>query len=217
MEFYQTLIFGSILFFGVFGNRKWFYGAIIFWVFWTVVMVFVPWLMALQVFNIAISSWLALRIVDWREKRSVDKKVGSNRESRNYGDIYIVTTESWSAGALDFQRILGRYDIPVKRVVKIMRRFGNTGLAQAVKSLDGVIKSGDIVCIVRGGGDVSKPAFDVFRSKESISAMQKLRERGVISVLGVGHAHDEFQLDSIVDYSAITPTEAAFFVVKLKT
>lgn len=216
MEFYQALIFFSVLFFGLFFSRKWLYAIVIFWAVWTLTMVLTPSLMVIQFVNVGVSTWLALAVGDWREKRKIDADLGTKFDRGTYGKVFLITTESFSTGAADFQRILSRYNIPVEKVLRMSRKDCDYAIARIVDSLESKIGQGDIVCIVRGGGNSTEPQFDVFRSKVSCKAILQLREKGAISVLGVGHALDVFELDTFVDYAAITPTEAAFFVVKLK-
>jgi exonuclease VII large subunit len=81
------------------------------------------------------------------------------------------------------------------------------GVKKAIDALP--VRSGDIVVIERGGGDLNHDSFRAFKSGECIAALKNLKAMGVTVVTGVGHAKDRFGFESYVDHAEITPTAAA--------
>jgi len=86
------------------------------------------------------------------------------------------------------------------------------GLYAAISSL-GVI-NGDIVVIVRGGGDIEHETFKAFRSTEAANAIRAIRVLGITVISGIGHASDEFIVQSEASIPAITPTDAAYKLLR---
>jgi exonuclease VII large subunit len=68
--------------------------------------------------------------------------------------------------------------------------------------------------IVRGGGDITHESFNAFKSKSAAQAVSALVSLGVFVIVGVGHYDDRFLIDEKASISAITPTDAAYRLLK---
>jgi len=69
-------------------------------------------------------------------------------------------------------------------------------------------KAGDIICIVRGGGDLLHPSFKPFDHFDSAIQLNELKERGVIVVTGIGHSRDSFVVERGATFVESTPVKA---------
>lgn len=69
-------------------------------------------------------------------------------------------------------------------------------------------KAGDIICIVRGGGDLLHPSFKPFDHFDSAIQLKKLKERGVVVVTGIGHSRDRFVVERGATFVESTPVKA---------
>jgi hypothetical protein len=90
-------------------------------------------------------------------------------------------------------------------------------LAEALDRLDALYPNkGDIVAVVRGGGDVKNGQFDTYNAPESVAALEALRERGVFVVVGVGHsANDDWAIHRACDHVCDVPYHAGEVVAHL--
>lgn len=77
-------------------------------------------------------------------------------------------------------------------------------IARAVHDADG-----DIVAIIRGGGD--KETFAVFEAAEVLAA---LANKKAYRVLGLGHTDDQTLLDLVCDFAAGVPMEAGHHIAR---
>lgn len=68
---------------------------------------------------------------------------------------------------------------------------------------------GEIIMMIRGGGDMSD--FEVFNDPRVITALAEHKEH---RVLGLGHTGNKTLLDLVADYSAETPAQAGAYVRK---
>ena len=120
MAFYQGLILLTTLGAALFARRWQFYAVVVFWLGWTVVMVFVPWLLALQLTVVAVSGFLGTKVLDWRESRAVDARPDPDLPQA-VGRVFMITTKNRSLGALDFQRVLRNHGITVARTARLFQ------------------------------------------------------------------------------------------------
>ena len=67
------------------------------------------------------------------------------------------------------------------------------------------------LCIVRGGGPPESLA--VFDDNDVVKSVKRARKVMYI-VTGIGHSNDSTKCDSVADYCAYTPTDAAYFLNK---
>jgi len=217
VAFYQGLILLTTLGAALFARRWQFYAVVVFWLGWTVVMVFVPWLLALQLTVVAVSGFLGTKVLDWRESRAVDARPDPDLPQA-VGRVFMITTKNRSLGALDFQRVLRNHGITVARTARLFSDYGEKALPRAIDSLADDLRRNDVLCIIRGGGDTSKPEFATFHARSSCEALRALRtEKGVLVVTGLAHESDTFPIDECADFAAYTPTHAAFKVAHWKT
>lgn len=217
MEFYQGLIFLTTLGAALVARRWQFYLVVAFWGAWTSIMVFVPWLMTLQLVVLGCAAFAGTKVLDWRESRAVESRPDPSLPNE-IGRIFLITTKSRSVGALDFQRILRNHGITVTRTAKMFPTYRERALPRALESLAEDLRPNDVVCIIRGGGDTSKPEFATFRVRESCDAIRSLKgEKGVLVVTGLAHESDTFLVDECADFAGYTPTHAAFKVAHWKT
>lgn len=217
MEFYQGLIFVTTLGAALFARRWQFYIVVAFWAAWTLLMVFKPWLLALQLVVLGVSTFAGTKVLDWRESRAVEKRPDPSLPEK-IGRVFLITTKSKSVGALDFRRVLRNHSITVTRTARMFPNYGAQSLPRAIESLVPELRRSDVLCIVRGGGDTKKPEFDTFRARESCESIRSIRaDLGVLVVTGLAHESDTFAIDEYADFAAYTPTHAAFKVAHWKT
>ncbi len=210
---YQLVVFVSTLVCSLFLKRRAFYRVVVFWAAFTLINVFAPWLVAVQLMVLAAAVILGLKIADWKEKRAIRAQSPVSIPALVNpltGRIFLVSTESFSLGAKDFIRILRKNGIHVFRQAKVLRSHGAEGLTRALDDLREGVRRGDILAIVRGGGDVTTPQFEAYRAKSACELLHALRaSNGVLVVTGIGHSENEFPVDRVADFSAFTPTHAA--------
>jgi exonuclease VII large subunit len=126
-----------------------------------------------------------------------------------------VRTKGPSLGARDFERLLHKHDIEITKTAKLFPHYGELSLPRALESVRPYTHRGDILAIVRGGGDTQSKSFKTFNSEVSANALMKFKsETGAFIVAGIGHTDDRFLIDEYVDYAAPTPTYAAFKVAQ---
>ena len=142
-----------------------------------------------------------------------NRESNSNQASGDLftGNIYLFVTQYQSRGEEDFEAVLGRYK-KTKIISKVRMDNSNKSkaLLKAIKSSKHNFKAGDIVAIVRGGGDTNDTQFDSYKDNETCEEVRYLAEHaGVITVSGIGHAADNFPIERAVNFAQITPTDAA--------
>lgn len=139
------------------------------------------------------------------------KRTGLSRGPSRGTQIFVLTTSPNSNGYHDFCAT-------VKGLVSFIPVFFDSkafeGLSNCLATLGA--KRGDAVVIVRGGGDIKHRSFNAFRSEEPAAMITALSTLGVDVIVGVGHANDSFEIDMAATISAITPTQAAIELLKLR-
>lgn len=155
----------------------------------------------------------------------VKTHIEQNRESNSEqassnlftGNIYLFVTQYQSRGEEDFQAVLGRYKKPkIVSKIRMDNRDKSKALLKAIKRSKHNFKAGDIVAIVRGGGDTNDTQFDSYKDSETCDEVRSLADRaGVITVSGIGHSADIFPIEKAVNFAQITPTDAAMQVAFL--
>ncbi|SDG92474.1 hypothetical protein SAMN05216466_10672 [Paraburkholderia phenazinium] len=112
------------------------------------------------------------------------------------GRVFCVTTAAiTSDGFLDFRKRLSRGGYSITDTIRMKPAKEGTDtrghLPEALDHLSVLYPNkGDIVAIVRGGGDTKNGQFDTYNAPESVAALEALRQRGVFVVVGVGHSAD---------------------------
>ncbi|MDY4309899.1 exodeoxyribonuclease VII large subunit [Pseudomonas putida] len=71
-----------------------------------------------------------------------------------------------------------------------------------------VISKADIVCFVRGGGDLTHTSFKYYRNAGLVPTVKKINPKCSV-ITAIGHSPDVFLADLYADESFITPTAAA--------
>jgi hypothetical protein len=127
-----------------------------------------------------------------------------NKARISDGRIYVLSTSQQSKGYEDFM-----YTIDTENVESIFLE-GDTSESAISDILDQYsFQSGDLLCIVRGGGDILHETFRPFHSFEAAQYIKKLSSRGVIIITGIGHTSDNFLIEKSATYNESTPTSAA--------
>lgn len=150
------------------------------------------------------------------EKKRADTS-GEKTDSLFTGNVYLFVTQFQSRGEEDFEAILGRYKKPkIISKIRMDNRYKSKSLLKAIMNSKRAFRAGDIVAIVRGGGDTNDPQFDSYKDRETCDEIRYLAERdGVITVSGIGHSADNFPIEKAVNFAQITPTDAAMQVAFL--
>ncbi len=138
------------------------------------------------------------------------------------GRVFCVTTAAINSdGFLDFKKRLGRGGYAINDTIRMKAAKEGVDarghLAEALDRLDALYPNkGDIVAVVRGGGDVRNGQFDTYNAPESVAALEALRERGVFVVVGVGHsANDDWAIHRACDHVCDVPYHAGEVVAAL--
>lgn len=96
----------------------------------------------------------------------------------------------------------------IKNEKKIFSTFYDCDLLESKSIVDAFSKADsadhDIVIIARGGGDLQ-----AFNQKKVI---ERIKNRKTYTITALGHKNDQTISDLLSDYSAITPSAAAFFL-----
>ena len=151
----------------------------------------------------------------------VSKNIKENRDIDSdklfTGNIYMFVTQNKSQGEEDFITVLSRHIRPnISSIIRLDNRHESKALLTAINNTKHLFVAGDIIVIVRGGGDTSKPQFNSYKDTETCNEIKYLSDnRGIVSVSGIGHSTDSFPIEQAVNFAQITPTDAASRVVDL--
>jgi exonuclease VII large subunit len=143
--------------------------------------------------------------------------VGKNTELTYKPSIIYVVSSARAKGLKDFfitleedNSVFARQDIYIK---KVLINFNDPyGIYKALKNISWNHR--DLLCIVRGGGDTNDQSFEAFNNEATLLEIENIQKKGVFVLMGVGHAGDNFLIDSVVNHKAITPTAAAVWLIK---
>jgi len=133
------------------------------------------------------------------------------------GRIYVITTFRTGKGEEDFKRILQRQYHKVHAVFRIdWLQHQSKALFVVIEKNWDQFKSGDIVAIVRGGGNTNDPSFAPFEDRSALEILKRLRvEKKIVLVTGIGHSTDNFCVDNAATFRQVTPTDAAYKICEL--
>lgn len=150
-------------------------------------------------------------------KENIQKNSEKSSPRLFTGNVYLFVTQNKSKGEEDFRAILARHIKPtIAATIRLDNRFKSRALLVAINNTKHLFTAGDIVAVVRGGGDTSDLQFDVYRDRETCIEIENLADRdGVITVSGIGHSTDHFPIEKSVNFAQITPTDAASQIVYL--
>jgi hypothetical protein len=140
-----------------------------------------------------------------------DSKSKNNQQRKDQKRVFMVTTSINSYGGGDFEEFL---ELPTGWVLE--RRY----LGGLCKEPDGIrsllqkeeLKRGDLVAIVRGGGNSNDITFEAFRSENAATFTKYLESIGIKVFIGIGHTRDFHQIESVVSINGQTPTYCAISV-----
>lgn len=124
-----------------------------------------------------------------------------NRFPRDNTKITLSLIYSSSSAAQvhqDFLGALGDLQHEIK-IEELTTRFNN--LNELLATID--MAKGNVIAIIRGGGDNNDlMIFDEDKVLQKIAGLKSYR------IAGIGHSADNNLVNAVVDYSAITPTDA---------
>lgn len=146
-----------------------------------------------------------------------------------WNGIHVVTT-SYSKGYADFLHGLcdrGAEYVRDGKLAEIPRVVGRYNISDSESVFSGPegawcdaierallnAKPGDIIAIVRGGGDRESDDLALFDSKELIRLVKACQIR-VIVATGIAHTEDVFEVEGVVDVPAATPSQAGHEICK---
>lgn len=138
--------------------------------------------------------------------------VVSHRNNSIEGKIYLLSSSNLSKGYEDAKHVLDASGILFSSI------FVNGKDAGALKEklMSHGFRKGDIVGVVRGGGDLlNHESAKAFRSSELYDIVNAMKILGVIVITGIGHATDKLKIDEAASICAITPTAAAMEIADL--
>jgi hypothetical protein len=156
-------------------------------------------------------------------KQRIDGAIGGNKKSDENiiyttGRVFMFVTQSQSHGEEDFKKILSKQKIKPRFIIERLEstKYRSKSLCVALRKKESKFRAGDIIAIVRGGGDTTTPQFSPYKSKEACDKLREVADKfGVITVTGIGHTGDAFPIDKAADYPQETPTDAAYRVALL--
>jgi len=133
------------------------------------------------------------------------------------GRIFLITTWRTGKGEEDFKQVILRKNHKVIEILRVNAlHHGESALLHIIRSNSEKLHSGDILAIVRGGGDTSDKSFSPFKSSAAAEAIERLKKtKGVIVVTGIGHASDHFLVEQAATFKQATPTDAANRICEL--
>ena len=133
------------------------------------------------------------------------------------GRVYLITTWRVGKGEQDFSLILKRHNHKIRNIIRLnWLQHGEQALTFAIQSNWSSFCSGDILAIVRGGGDTTDRQFHPFNNSDAARTLERLRsEKEVIIVTGIGHATDSFLVEQYTTFKQATPTDAAYKICDL--
>jgi len=133
------------------------------------------------------------------------------------GRIFVITTWRTGKGEEDFSHILQRQHHKITKIIRInWLKYSECALVQAIREHNRSFRPGDIVAIVRGGGDTKEKQFTPFNNLDAVEAVRVLREQSkVVVVTGVGHSSDHFAIEKEATFRRATPTDAAYLICEL--
>jgi chromosomal replication initiator protein len=123
--------------------------------------------------------------------------------------IYIVSNSANAHGYKDFLNTI-KPSLKTKTHSLFIDGRSRGGIIDKLETYN--FNPGDMICIVRGGGDTSHESFRAYHSAEAAIYLLELINKGVIVVTGIGHQSDDFIVETHVNYRCITPTAAGVFV-----
>lgn len=133
------------------------------------------------------------------------------------GRIFMVTTWGTGKGEEDFRHILAKEHHKITETIRInWLKYSEGALVQAIKEHNSAFSAGDVIAIVRGGGDTKERQFAPFNDVDSVEAVRSLRKHAkAIVVTGIGHSSDHFAIEEEATFSRATPTDAAYWICEL--
>ena len=133
------------------------------------------------------------------------------------GRIFVITTWRTGKGEEDFRHVLQRQHHKITKIIRInWLKYSERALAQAIQENISVFSPGDIIAIVRGGGDTKERQFAPFNEPDAARAVRALRKQAkAVVVTGVGHSSDHFAIEQEATFKQATPTDAAYLICEL--
>jgi hypothetical protein len=120
--------------------------------------------------------------------------------------VFVLSGSPQGKGYLDFMSKFSERD-----KLDFSPQFINTrdpeGLSKTIAKL--APQPGEVIVVVRGGGDISHATYNAFRSDSAAAAINETRGKGVFCIVGIGHSDGTFQIERYADKTVITPPEAA--------
>lgn len=150
-------------------------------------------------------------------KKEIDN-IRLNKEEKLFtGNVHLIVTQSKGKGEEDFEMVIMRYNkVKIISKTRLNNNLKEKALLNAINTLKKRLHIGDIIAIVRGGGDTSDFHFDTYRDIETCEELSKFTKiYGVVTVSGIGHATDNFPIEQAVNFAQITPTDAAYRIAYL--
>lgn len=161
-----------------------------------------------------VSEWNKKSAPRKRMNKNFTRKSGGNKKTNqqdnsnvsNIKNIYLVSSSRHSQGYKD---VLTK----TKGKIKFSGEYflnGNHDDDALFNLLSRIgAKNGDVICIVRGGGDLQHSSFNPFNNELAKEAIRALTMLNIVVITGVGHASDKVLMQETATYPEITPTDAA--------
>lgn len=130
--------------------------------------------------------------------------------------IYVITSKNAKGGKDFFETLEEENSIIEKTKVYIKKVYVNFSDKNSIayflnrKSWTDT----DVICLIRGGGNLNDQTFEPFNDKETLEKLIEAKKSGAFVLIGLGHAGDSFLVDSCANYKSITPTAAANWLIK---
>lgn len=133
------------------------------------------------------------------------------------GRIFVITTWRIGKGEEDFKHILQRQHHKITKIIRInWQKYSERALLQAIHENNDRFAPGDIIAIVRGGGNTKERHFAPFNDPGAATAVRALgKQTKAVVVTGVGHSTDHFAIEKEATFKQATPTDAAYLICEL--
>jgi len=124
--------------------------------------------------------------------------------------LVVISTSTRSKGYQDFDGELSiPHDTEYQKVF-LDNDYAEDAIIRKVRACN--LRSGDVLAIVRGGGDLKHQSFLPFVSTRTAQYLKEVDRAGVVVIVGVGHTTDTTSICQVASIVAKTPSFAAMKV-----
>ncbi|WP_350613194.1 exodeoxyribonuclease VII large subunit [Pseudomonas sp. HY7a-MNA-CIBAN-0227] len=141
------------------------------------------------------------------------EKISAIKKSKDRDLNIAVITHHGSLGYEDFKSRIAETKLAKISIQDYEKSLNDLEFRKTKEGVDVFkkLKWADVVCFVRGGGDLSHSSFKYYRNAGLVPCVKKINPNCTV-ITALGHAPNVFLADLFADHSFITPTDAAHFL-----